>query len=50
MSYVALPDATLTNIVTVKGGKTYKATDQLWLVIQRSHRIAETVLQLNCSS
>lgn len=45
--WVALPDATLATIVAGKAGKTYKPNDELWLVIQCSHRISETVLQLN---
>ena len=45
--YVAIPDSTLTAIVSGKAGKTYKATSELWLVIQCSRRISETVLQLN---
>jgi hypothetical protein len=44
--WVARPDSTLADIVAKKGAKTYRASDDLWLIIQCSHRISETVLPL----
>jgi hypothetical protein len=44
--WVARPDATLESIVAEKAAKTYRASDELWLVIQCSHRVSETVLPL----
>jgi hypothetical protein len=44
--WVARPDATLAQIVAEKAAKTYRPTDELWLAIQCSHRISETVLPM----
>ena len=42
--WVAKPDSTLANIVSEKAAKTYRPSDELWLLVQCSHRISETVL------
>jgi hypothetical protein len=39
-----VPDSTLTEIVAEKAAGTYKPSDELWLIIQCSHRISETVI------
>lgn len=44
--WVARPDSTLADIVGEKARKVYRPSDELWLVIQCSHRISETVLPL----
>lgn len=44
--WVARPDATLAQIVAEKAAKTYRGMDELWLAIQCSHRISETVLPI----
>jgi hypothetical protein len=41
--FVARPDATIAEIVSEKSAKTFRPTDELWLVIQSSARISETV-------
>jgi hypothetical protein len=44
--WVARPDSTLAGIVAEKAAKTYRPSDELWLIVQCSHRISETVLPL----
>lgn len=44
--WVAKPNSTLANIVSEKAAKIYRPSDELWLLIQCSHRISETVLPL----
>jgi hypothetical protein len=39
-----VPDSTLTEIVAEKASGTYRPNDELWLIIQCSHRISETVI------
>jgi hypothetical protein len=45
--WVGRPDDTLTKIVREKAAKRYRPTDELWLAIQCSHRISETLLAIN---
>ena len=44
--WAARPDSTLGDIVSEKAAKTYRPSDELWLIVQCSHRISETVLPL----
>jgi len=44
--WVARPDSILADIVSEKATKTYRPSDELWLIVQCSHRISETVLPL----
>jgi hypothetical protein len=44
--WVAKPDSTLADIVSEKAAKTYRPSDELWLIVQCTHRISETVLPL----
>jgi hypothetical protein len=44
--FVARPDATIAEIVAEKSSKTFRPTDELWLVIQASTRISEMVLDI----
>jgi hypothetical protein len=39
-----VPASTLTEIVAEKAAGTYRPSDELWLIIQCSHRISETVI------
>jgi hypothetical protein len=43
---VARPDSTLADIISEKAAKTYRPSDDLWLIVQCAHRISETVLPL----
>ena len=45
--WVGRPDATLAEIVLGKSAKTFRPTNELWLVIQCSYRISETLLAIN---
>lgn len=44
--WVGRPDSTLTEIVVAKSSKKFRPADELWLAIQSSPRISETVLPL----
>jgi len=45
--WVGLPDKTLVDIITEKSATSFRPTDRLWLAIQCSHRISETVLPIH---
>ena len=45
--WVAGPDSTLNKIVAEKAARTYRPSDELWSIIQCSHRISEIVLPLS---
>jgi hypothetical protein len=47
VGWVGRPDATLAEIVLGKSAKTFRPTNELWLVIQCSYRISETLLPIN---
>jgi hypothetical protein len=44
--FVARPDGTIAEIIAEKSGKTFRQTDELWLVIQASTRISEMMLDI----
>jgi hypothetical protein len=44
--YVAQPDQTIAQIVAKKSAKQFRPVDELWLAIQCSTRISETMLEL----
>lgn len=45
--FIDCPADTISRIVAEKSSKSYRPADELWLVIQRSHRPSETVLPIN---
>jgi hypothetical protein len=42
--FIAVPAETISRIVTVKSAKQYRPADELWLVIEGSHRPSEMIL------
>lgn len=48
--FVDRPAETISRIVAEKSAKAYRPADELWLVIQRSHRPSEMVLPVNGAS
>jgi hypothetical protein len=44
--WVGRPDGAISAIVAEKSRKTYRSTDELWLAIQCTHRISETISDL----
>jgi hypothetical protein len=45
--FIDRPAATISRIVAEKSSRNYRSSDELWLVIQRSHRPSEMVLPIS---